>query len=237
VTPCRYLKAQDWHELAISAYESLNDCAVDQIVRTVQLAQGQNPLDPSDGLTVLPFTDERSLFAPYISSPLVSDIRKSKLRATAKTLVSKPSALYSTVTRAPSSALNEQGLKNRGMAEPTAPISVEDLDAPPTPGETKAATVIQMAYRRALGRREAPPPKDRRVKQWYDQCVGAQIYLQGPKIYSKYFLGPLVHALIWADTMVRLLKHRKDLIKKKFGPTQIEHTQIEDFMTRLAVCK
>jgi len=237
MTPCSYLKAQDWHELVISAYKSLSDCAVDQMVRTVQLIQGQHPHDPSDGLTVLPFTSELSLFAPYILSPLVNDIRKSKLRATAKTFVPKPLARSATVTRAPSPALNEQGLKNTGMADPAVPISVEDLEAPATPREIKAATVIQMAYRLALGRREAPPSKDRRVKLWYDQCIGAQISLQGPKIYLKYFLGPLVHALIWADTMVRLLKNRKDRIKKKFRPAQIEHTQIEDLMTRLAVCK
>jgi len=237
MTPCSYLKAQNWHELAISACESFSDCAVDQMVRTVQLTQGHHPHDPSEGLTDLPFTSELSLFAPYILSPLVNDIRKSKLRATAKTFVKKPLARSATVTRTPSPALNEQGLKNRGMAEPAVPISVEDLEAPATPGEIKAVTVIQMAYRRALRRREAPPPKDRRVKLWYDQCVGAQIYLQGPKSYSKYFLGPLVHALIWADTMVRLLKNRKDRIKKKFRPAQIEHTQIEELMARLAVCK
>ena len=237
MTPCSYLKAQNWHELAMFAYKSLSDCAVDQMVRTVQLAQGRNPHGPSDSLTVLPFTSEPSLFAPYISSPLVTDIRKSKLRATAKPFVPKSLAQSATVTRAPSPALNEQGLKKRGMADPAVPISVEDLEAPATPGEIKAATVIQLAYRRVLRRREAPPSKDRRVKLWYDQCVSAQISLQGPKIYSKYFLGPLVHALIWADTMVRLLKNRKDRIKKKFRPAQIEHTQIEDFMARLAVCK
>jgi len=237
VTPYSYVKAQNWHELAISAYESLSDCAVDQMVRTVQLAQGQHPPDPSDGLTVLPFTGELSLFAPYILSPLVNDIRKSKLRVTAKTLGPKPLALYSTIARAPSPPLNGQGIKYRGMAEPTAPISVEDLEAPATPEEIKAATVIQMAYRRALRRRGTPPPKDRRVKLWYDQCVDAQIYLQGPKIYLKYFLGPLVHALIWADTMVRLLKNKKDRIKKKFRPAQTKHTHIEDLMARMAVCK
>jgi len=166
------------------------------MVRTVRLAQGLNPPNPSDGLTVLPFTGKLSLFAPYILSPLVNDIRKSKLRATAKTFVPKPLARSATVTRAPSPALNEQCLKNRGMAEPAAPISVEDLEAPATPREIKAATVVQMAYRRALRRREAPPPKDGRVKLWYDQCVDAQISLQGPKVYLKYFLGPLVHALI-----------------------------------------
>jgi len=123
MTPCRYLKAQNWHELEISAYEYLSDCAVDQIVRTVRLAQGQNPPDPSDGLTVLPFTGELSLFAPYILSPLVNDIRKSKLRATAKTFVPKPLARSATVTRAPSPALNEQGLKKREMAELAVPIS------------------------------------------------------------------------------------------------------------------
>ena len=124
---------------------------------------------------------------------------------------------------------------NRGTTEAAATISVEDLEAPATPEEVKAATIIQVAYRRALKRRAGPPPKDERVKLWYDRCVNAQIHLQGPKAYSKYFLGPLVHVLIWADAMVRLLKNRRDRVKKKFRP--VEHTQIEDLMERLTVCK
>ncbi len=202
------------------------------MVRTVRSTQEENAPDASDGLTVLTFTSELSLFRHYKSSPLVViDIRGSKLRPIAKTFV--PLALSTTVTRAPSPALNEQAL--RETVEPTATISVEDLEAPATPEEVKAATVIQVAYRRALRRRAGPPPKDGRVKWWHDQCVNARTHLQGPKAYSKYFLGPLVHVLIWADAMVRLLKNRKDRVKKKFRP--VEHTQIEDLMQRLAVCK
>jgi hypothetical protein len=228
-----YLKAQDWPELASAAYESLSDCAVDKMVRTVRSTQGQDAPDPSHGLTVLTFTSESSLFLQYKSSPLVIDVRRSKLRATAKTFV--PQALSTTVTRAPSPALNEQALMNRGTVEPAATITVEELQAPATPEEINAAIVIQVAYRRALRRRAGPPPKDGRVKWWYDQCVEAQMHLRGPKSYSKYFLGPLVHALIWADAMVRLLRNRKDRAKKKFRPA--DHRQIEDLMERLAVCE
>ena len=202
------------------------------MVQTVRTTQDQIASDASDGLTILTFTSERRLFSQYMSSPLVVvDVRGSKLRPIAKEFV--PQALSTTVTRAPSPALNEQAL--RGSAEPTATISVEDLEAPAMPEEVKAATVIQVAYRRAVRRRAGPPPKDGRVKWWYDQCVNARMHLQGPKTYSKYFLGPLVHVLIWADAMGRLLKNRKDRVKKKFRP--VEHTQIEDLMERLAVCK
>ena len=202
------------------------------MVRTVQSTQDQNASDASDGLTILTFTSELSLFSQYKSSPLVViDVKGSKLRPIAKPFV--PLALSTTVTRAPSPALNEQAL--RGTAEPTATISVEDLEAPAMPEEVNAATVIQVAYRRALRRRAGPPPEDGRVKWWYDQCVNARMHLQGPKAYSKYFLGPLVHVLIWAEAMVRLLRNRKDRVKKKFRP--VEHTQIEDLMERLAVCK
>ena len=203
------------------------------MVRTVRSTQGQDSPDPSDGLTVLTFTSERSPFSQYMSSPLVIDVRRSKLRATAK--IFTPLALSTAVTRAPSPALNEQALMNRGTVEPTATISVEDLQAPATPGEIRAAIVIQVAYRRVLGRRAGPPPKDGRVKWWYDQCVNAQAHLQGPKTYSKYFLGPLIHALIWADAMVRLLKNRKERAKKKFKPA--DHRQLEDLMERLDVCR
>ena len=202
------------------------------MVQTVRSTQDQNTSDPSDGLTILTFTSEPSLFSQYKSSPLVLiDVRGSKLRPMAKAFV--PQALSTTVTRAPSPTLNEQAL--RGTVEPTATISVEDLEAPAMPEEVKAATVIQVAYRRALRRRGGPPPEDGRVKWWYDQCVNAQMHLRGPKAYSKYFLGPLVHILIWADAIVRLLKNRKDRVKKKFRP--IEHQQIEDLMERLAVCE
>jgi hypothetical protein len=246
-TACSYLKAKNWPELAIAAYESLSDCAVDKMVRTVRSTKGQDTSDPSHGLIVLKFTSEPDLFSQYLTSPLVIDVRRSKLRATAKTFV--PQALSTTVTRAPSPALNEQALMNKGAAEPAATISVVDLQAPATPEEInaaiviqvayrqvlrrRAAIVIQVAYRRALRRRAGPPSKDGRVKWWYDQCVEAQMHLQGPKSYSKYFLGPLVHALIWADAMVRLLRNRKDRAKKKFRPT--DHRQIEDLMERLAV--
>ena len=209
------------------------------MVRTVRLSQGQDVPYPSDGLTVLPFTGELSLFSRYTLSPLVIDIRKSKLRATAKTFVPHASTLSATVTRAPSPAPDE-ALMNRGTVEPATTISVEDLKAPARPEEIKAAVVIQVAYKQALGRRAAPPPKDGRVKSWYDQCVGAQTRLQGPKSYSKYFLGPLVHVLIWTDAIVRLLRNRKDRAKKKFrlaDNTQIDHTRIEDWMERLAVCE
>ena len=203
------------------------------MVRTVLSTRDQNSSDLSEGLTVLTFTSEHSLFSQYRSSPLVIDVRGSKLRPTAKPFVSQ--APSTTVTRAPSPAPNEQALMNRGTVEPAATVSVEDLETPATPEEVKAATVIQVAYRRVLRRRAGPPPKDGRVKWWYDQCVNAQMHLQGPKAYSKYFLGPLVHVLIWADAMVRLLKNRRDRVKKKFRPA--EHTQIEDLMERLTVCK
>jgi len=248
-TSCRYIKAQNWPELASAAYESLSDCPVDKMVRTVRSTQGRDAPDPSHGLMVLTFTSESTLFSQYQSSPLVIDVRRSMLRPTAKTFV--PQALSTTVTRAPSPASNEQALMNRGTVEPAATISAEGLQATATSEEInaaiviqvayrqvlrrRAAIVIQLAYRRALRRRASPLPKDGRVKWWYDQCVDAQIHLQGPKSYSKYFLGPLVHALIWADALVRLLRNRKDRAKKKFRPA--DHRQIEDLMERLAVCQ
>jgi hypothetical protein len=190
------------------------------MVRTVRSTQGQNAPDPSHGLTVLTFTSEFSLFLQYETSPLVIGIRRSK-----------PQALSTTVARP---ALNEQALMNKGTIELAATISVEELQAPATP-EINAAIVIQVAYRRALRRRAGPPPKDGRVKWWYDQCVDAHMHLQGSKAYSKYFLGPLVHALVWADAMVGLLRNRKDRAKKKFRSA--DYRQIEDLMERLAVCQ
>jgi len=230
-TPCSYIKARDWPELASAAYESLNDCPVDSMVRTVRSNQGQDASDPPHGL--ITFTNESTLFSQYQSSLLVIDVRRSRLRPTAKTFV--PQALSSTVTRAPSPTMYEQALMSRGAVGPTTTISVEGSQVPATPEEINAAVVIQVAYTRALRRRAGPLPKDRRVKLWYDQCVNAQIHLQGPKSYSKYFLGPLVHALIWADTMVRILRKRRDRANEKSRPAH--NSQIEDWMERLAVCQ
>ena len=218
----------------MAAYESLRDCEVDNVVRTVQFTPQQDAPDSSDGLTVLQFTDKLSLFRPYTLSPLVTDFRKSKLRPTAKTFVP---VLSTTVTRAPSPALNEQALMSRGTVETAATLSVEELEAPATTEEVKAAIMIQVACKRALRRRATPLPEDGRVKLWYDRCVDAQECLQGPKAYSKYFLGPLVHVLIWADAVVRLLKNRKDRFKKKFSDKKFDHTQIEDLTERLTVYK
>jgi hypothetical protein len=200
------------------------------MVRTVRLTQGPDVPHLSDGAKTLQFTSKLSLFLPYMQSPLVVDIKKSKLRATAKAFV--PSA---TVTRAPSPALNEQALMSREVPQPVATISVEDLEAPDIPEEIKAAIVIQVAYKRTLRRRAAPSPQDGKVKMWYDQCVCARMRLQGPKKYSKYFLGPLVHVLIWADSLVCLLKSRKEEVKKKFK--NADHIQIEDLTERLTTCK
>ena len=199
----------------------------------VRLRQGGPSSSAPDGLTVMQFSSELSLFSPYIQSPLVFDIRKSRLRAAAKTFVPQASALSVDLTRAPSPALNEQAPTSR--VEPTATISIKDLEAPAMAEEIEAAIVIQVAYRRALKRRAAPPPKDGRVKLWYCRCIDAQMHLRGSKTYLKYFLGPLVHVLIWADSMVRLLRKRKDRAKKKFR--HADHRQIEDLMERLAVCK
>ena len=199
------------------------------------------------------FSSELSLFSPYIQSPLAFDTRKSRLRATAKIFVPQALALSSTVTHAP----KEQAPMSKDTVEPAATISVKDLEAPATPQETHAAIVIQVAYRRALQRREthaaiviqvayrralqrraALPPKDERVKLWYSQCVDSQVHLRGSRTYLQHFLGPLVHVLIWADAMVRLLKNRRDRARKKFRPANLaHHTQIEEFMERLAVCK
>ena len=203
------------------------------MVRTVRLPQGQDPPYPSDGITPLPFINESSLFLRYRSSSLAINIKESWLRPTAKPFI--PLALSATVTRAPSPALNEQAPMSRGTVEPAATISVKDLEAPVTPEEIEAATVIQVAYRRALKRRAAPPPKDGRVQLWYSRCIDAQMRLRGSKTYLQHFLGPLVHVLIWADAMVRLLRSRKDRVKKKFRPA--DHTQIEDLMERLTVCR
>ena len=180
------------------------------------------------------FSSELSLFSPYLQSPLVFDIRKSRLRATAKIFVPQALALSSTVTHAP----KEQAPMSKDAVEPAATISVKDLEAPATPQETHAAIVIQVAYRRALQRRAGLSPKDERVKLWYSQCVDAQVHLRGSRTYLQHFLGPLVHVLIWADAMVRLLKNRRDRARKKFRPANhAHHTQIEELMERLAVCK
>jgi hypothetical protein len=228
-----YLKAQDWQELAAAAYESLNYCAVDKMVR---LIQGQPSSSTSDGLTVVQFSSKRNLLSQYIQSPLVFDIRKSKLRPTAKPFVPRSSVESATPVRAPSPAPNEQVFKNTGRVEPVATISLEDIRAPATPEEIKAAITIQVAYRRALRRREDLPSKDGRVKLWYDQCIDAQTHLQGPKTYSKYFLGPLVHVLIWADALVRLLKNRRERVKKKLHKN-VDHIQLEDLMERMTMSK
>lgn len=209
------------------------------MIRTVRLPQGEDLPHSPDGLTILPFTNEASLFLRHRSSPLAIEIRQSRLRATPRTFVPHVLALSATVTRAPSPALNEQVPMSRGTLEPTATISVKDLEAPVTPEENKAAISIQVAYRGALKRRalkrQAAPPKGGRVKLWYGRCVDARKHLQGPGTYLLYFLGPLVHVLIWADDMVRLLRDRKDRVKKEFRPA--DHTQIEELMDRLAVCE
>ena len=188
------------------------------------------------------FSSELSLFSPYLQSPLVFDIRKLRLRATAKKFVPKALALPSTVTHAPSPTLNEQAPMSRSRVEPAATISVNDLEAPATPEEIDAAIVIQVAYRRAIQRREAITPKDEIVKMWYRQCVDAQVHLRGSRTYLQHFLGPLVDVLIWADAVVRLLKNRRDRVRKEINHAQIEklmkhHKQIEGLMEHLAVCK
>jgi hypothetical protein len=231
-TPCSYLRAKSWEELEAVAYRSLNNCAVDRMVR---LIHGQPCSSTLDGLTVMQFSNKLSLFLPYILSPLVVAIRGPKRRATAISFVIRASALSSTVIGAPIPAENGQVPRSMEEANPKTSISVEGLEAPATPGEANAAIVIQVAYKRALRRRTTPSPKDGKVKLWYDQCVDAQTRLQGPKTYSKYFLGPLVHVLIWADSLVRLLKRRKMRLKKKFKNT--DHIRIEDLEEHLTTCK
>ena len=129
------------------------------MVRTVQFTQRHDAPDPSDDLTVLQFTDEISLFRPYTLSPLVIDLRKSKLCATAKTFLP---VLSTTVTRATGPTFNDKALINRWTVETAATLSVEELEAPATPEEVKAAIVIQVAYKRALKWRAALLPEDGR---------------------------------------------------------------------------
>jgi hypothetical protein len=255
IKTCSYLKAECWEDLAAVAYQSFNDCAVDKMLRLVQGHCSSST--SSDGLAVMQFSSEPGLFSPYVQSPLVFDISKSKLCPTATVFVPRASVLSATAARAltvsqnmynkfakvlglaqqnnerPEVPLNEQALMNRRTSRP---ISVEDLEAPATPEEIRAAIVIQVAYKRALRRRAAPPPKDERVKLWYEQCLDAQTHLQGPKSYSQYFLGPLVHVLIWVDTLVRLLKSRRERIRRRLNKNT-DHIQIEDLMERWTICE
>ena len=59
--------------------------------------------------------------------------------------------------------------------------------------------------------------------------------LSGPRTYQMYLLGPLPHALVWADAVVRCLKSRRDIVRAKFK--EVCHTEIEELNDRLNACR
>lgn len=119
--------------------------------------------------------------------------------------------------------------------EPLGTVSVEDLETPATAEEILAVLAIQTAYRTWRRRREANGKADGRVTKWYNQCIDAKPELGGPTSYNRYFLGPLVHVLIWVERAIQILKREKEAVQKEFKG--IQPRRFEDLGDRLATCK
>ncbi len=113
---------------------------------------------------------------------------------------------------------------SKDRAITTSLLSVEDLRAPIPEEEIRAALIIQRTFRKAC-RRTAIKKTDEVFQKWYRECVEARNMLSGSRTYQMYLLGPLPHALVWADAVVRCLKNQRDIVRAKFKG--VCHTEIE----------
>lgn len=220
-----YIQARQWEDLVTAAYESFHGSAIDQMVCLVQTEKKYSHRIKK-GLVLLPFRNEADLFDTFTSS-----LMKSTFRAAAQTLI--PESIYEAESRShPSEVTSTVDSKDRAIT--TSLLSVEDMRAPIPEEEIRAALVIQCAYRKAR-RRKSIKETDEVFKKWYHECVGVRNMLSGPRTYQMYLLGPLPHALVWADAVVRCLKSRRDIVRAKFK--EVCHTEIEELNDRLNVCR
>jgi hypothetical protein len=221
-----YVQAQQWEDLVAAAYESFHGSAVDQMVRLVQTPK-PHIQQIEKGLVLLPFRNEAELFAAF-TSPLPI-VRESTFRAAAQT--SLPESIREVEPRSHISEVTSTGgLDSKDRATTTSLLSVEDMRAPVPEEEIRAALVVQSAYRRAC-RRTAIKKTDEVFKKWYNECVEVRDTLSASRTYQIYLLGPLPHALVWADAVVRCLKSRCESVRAKFK--EACHTEIEELSDQL----
>ena len=178
------------------------------------------------GLVSLPFRNEADLFDTFTSS-----LMKSTFRAAAPSFISK--SIHGVESRShPSEVTSIVDLKDRAIT--TSLLSVEDMRAPVPEEEIRAALVIQCAYRKAC-RRKSIKETDEVFNKWYRECVEVRNIQSCPRTYQMYLLGPLPHALVWADAVVRCLMSRRDIVRAKFK--DVCHTEIEELNDRLNTCR
>ena len=183
------------------------------------------------GLESLPFRNEADLFATFTSS--LSITRKPTSRAAAQSPA--PDSIHQVELRSHTPEVTSiVGLDSKDRAITTSLLSVEDMRAPIPEEEIRAALVIQSAYRKAC-RRTAIKKTDEVFKKWYRECVEVRDMLSGSRTYQMYLLGPLPHALVWADAVVRCLKSRRDSVRARFK--EACHTEIEDLSDHLNMCR
>jgi len=178
------------------------------------------------GHVSLPYRNEAELFAAFTSSLIV---RKSTFRTASQSFV--PGSIHEVEPRSHTSGVTSTvDLDSKDKAITTSLLSVEDMRAPIPKEEIRAALVIQSAYRKAC-RRTAIKKTDEVFKKWYRECVEVRDMVSGSRTYQMYLLGPLPHALVWADAVVRCLKSRCDSVRAKFK--EACHTEIEELSDHL----
>jgi len=200
----------------------------------VRLVQTSRPYSHQieKGLVSLPFKNEADLFATFTSSSLLA-IRESTFQIAAQPFIPETTQEVEPLSHA-SEVVSIVGLDSKDRGTATSLVSVEDLRAPIPREEIRAAQVIQAAYRKAC-RRTSIKKTDEVFKNWYSQCVEVRHMLSDPLTYQMYLMGPLPHALVWADAVVRCLKSRCDSVKAKFK--EACHTDIEELSDHLNACR
>ena len=184
------------------------------------------------GLSSLSFRNEADLCATFTSSPLLIT-GKSTLRAAARPFI--PEWIHEIESRSHTLGVKPiVGLDSKDAGIATSLLSVEDMQAPIPKEEIRAAMIIQAAYRKAC-RRTALKKTDEVFKKWYEQCAEVRNKLSVPHYYQIYLLGPLPHALVWADAAIRCLKSRRDSVRAKFK--EACHTEIEELSDHLNACR
>lgn len=223
----RYLKAEDWSGLAEAAYASFDDCPFDKVVRLVLDAGPQ--VTPSKGKLVdLRFSSESAFYHHFAASPILTGTAKSRLAGIAKPCVLDRS-------QPPPAPVQGQYIIRTPTARPSATVSVKDLEAPATAEEDLAALAIQLAYKMWCQRREANKKADERIAKWHNQCLKVRPLLGGPKSYTKYFLGPLVHVLIWVESAIHILEREREAVQKEFKKPN--HKLLEGLEDRFVTCR
>jgi len=219
----KYLKAEDWNALEAAAYGSFDDCPIDKMVRLVLDDDPQATPSKSK----LRFPNEAAFFRHFAASPLLTGTEISKLAANSEPFVLD----HAQPPSAPEQSRSVIGI-GKPTAEPLSTVSIEDLETPATTEEVLAVVAIEMAYKTLRWRRETNGKADERITRWHDQCLEVRSVLNAPRSYIKYFLGPLVHVLIWVESATQVLKRQKDAVKKDF--TKAKHIFLEDLVDRLA---